>query len=77
MSSGADQIADAPADLGVPVRMQLSDRFITDQPGSGPITPPLIVQTSPNRGDLGGIAGVAAAGLIEVIQFGGRLGGQL
>ena len=34
-SSGADQVADAAADLGVPVGMQFNDRFVTDQPGAG------------------------------------------
>jgi GNAT superfamily N-acetyltransferase len=33
--SGADQVADAPADLGVPVGMQFGDRFIPDQPSAG------------------------------------------
>jgi uncharacterized membrane protein YcaP (DUF421 family) len=33
--SGSDQVADPAADLGMPVGMQLGDRGIADQPGSG------------------------------------------
>ena len=33
--SGSDQVADPATDLGVPVGMQLGDRGVTDQPGSG------------------------------------------
>ena len=33
--SGSAQVADPVTDLGVPVGMQLGDRGVTDQPGSG------------------------------------------
>lgn len=33
--SGPNQVADPATDLGVPFRMQLGNRSITDQPGSG------------------------------------------
>lgn len=35
VESGANQVTDAAADLGVPVGVQFGDWFVTDQPGSG------------------------------------------